>query len=104
VSQVSRAMKMLKATCIEAMDQPCFAAMGLTKSVHPYCRLAIITMLKIAQASIVHRVPLIAIGRESSCAVTAIVFPPRFLNYRSRNRRGGLGRGGHVSFRGTLVF
>ena len=44
VSHVSRAMKIAKATWIEAIDQPCALLIGLTKSVQPYCRLAIITM------------------------------------------------------------
>ena len=44
VSQVSSAMKIEKATWIEAIDQPCALLIGLTNSVQPYCRLAIIIM------------------------------------------------------------
>ncbi len=44
VSQVSSAMKIAKANWIEAIDQPCALLIGLTNSVQPYCRLAIITM------------------------------------------------------------
>ncbi len=44
VSQVSSAMKIAKATWIDAIDQPCALLIGLTNSVQPYCRLAIITM------------------------------------------------------------
>jgi len=44
VSQVSSAMKTANANWIEAIDQPCALLIGLTNSVQPYCRLAIITM------------------------------------------------------------
>src|SRR6185312_7990363 len=44
VSQVSSAMKTLKATWMAATDQPCLAAIGCTNSVQPYCRLAIMIM------------------------------------------------------------
>src|SRR5215469_4295402 len=37
-------MKMLNATWISAMLQPCAFCIGLTNSVHEYCRLAISTM------------------------------------------------------------
>src|SRR5262249_36769182 len=41
VSHVSSAMKIENATWIEAIDQPCALFIGLTNSVQPYCRLAI---------------------------------------------------------------
>src|ERR1700722_9167972 len=44
VSQVSVAMKMLNATWISAMVQPCAWWIGLTNRVQAYCRLAISTM------------------------------------------------------------
>src|SRR6202043_1034804 len=44
VSQVSSAMKIANANWIEAIDQPFALLIGLTNSVQPYCRLAIITM------------------------------------------------------------
>ena len=44
VNQVSSAMKIAKANWIEAIDHPCALLIGLTNSVQPYCRLAIITM------------------------------------------------------------
>src|SRR5271156_1788007 len=44
VSQVSSAIKIAKANWIEAIDQPFALLIGLTNSVQPYCRLAIITM------------------------------------------------------------
>jgi len=37
-------MKMANANWIDAIDHPCALLIGLTNSVHPYCRLAIITM------------------------------------------------------------
>src|SRR5712675_1031974 len=43
-SQVSVSTKIVNATWIEARPQWYFWSMGLTNSVHPYCRLAIITM------------------------------------------------------------
>ena len=52
VSQVSSAMKMLKANWMAAMDQPCALLIGLTNSVHPYCRLAIITMQMMTAAEL----------------------------------------------------
>ena len=50
VSQVSSAMKIAKANWIDAIDQPCALLIGLTNSVQPYCRLAIITMQMMAMA------------------------------------------------------
>src|SRR3974390_3203176 len=44
VSQVSSAIKIENATWIEVIDQPCALLIGLTNSVQPYCRLAIIIM------------------------------------------------------------
>ena len=44
VSQVSSAIKIAKANWIDVIDQPCALLIGLTNSVQPYCRLAIITM------------------------------------------------------------
>ena len=39
------------------MDQPCALLIGLTNRVHPYCRLAIITMQTMQQMSLIQRVP-----------------------------------------------
>ncbi len=44
VSQVSSAMKMLKAIWMSATTQPWALFIGPTNNVQPYCRLAIITM------------------------------------------------------------
>ena len=54
VSQVSSATKMLKATWIEAIDQPCAALIGRTNSVQPYCRFAIMIMQMTPAMSWVH--------------------------------------------------
>src|SRR5258708_7169976 len=62
VSQVSRAIKIVNASVIAARVSKChqrkskFQALcasliGLTKSVHPYCRLAIITMQMMQEIS-----------------------------------------------------
>ena len=55
VSHVSSAMKMLNASWIEAIDQPCALLIGLTKSVQPYCRLAISTMQMMPKMSWLQR-------------------------------------------------
>src|SRR6516225_2614600 len=44
VSQVSSAMKIENANWMDAIDQPCALFIGLTNSVQPYCKLAIIIM------------------------------------------------------------
>src|ERR1700744_6033077 len=56
VSQVSSAMKILKASWISAMDQPWALLIELTKSVQPYCKLAISTMQTMPTVSCVQRV------------------------------------------------
>src|SRR5579863_3344100 len=56
VSHVSSAMKMLNASWISAIDQPCALLIGLTKRVQPYCRLAISTMQITPTISCVQRV------------------------------------------------
>src|ERR1700688_1524650 len=56
VSHVSSAMKTAKATWIEGIDQPCALLIGLTNNVHPYCRLAIITMQMMQNVSWTQRV------------------------------------------------
>src|ERR1700680_3409945 len=64
VSQVSSAMKMLNASWISAIDQPCALLIGLTNSVQPYCRLAISTMQVMPTMSWVHRVAADAIASD----------------------------------------
>ena len=71
VSQVSSAMKIAKANWIEAIDQPCALLIGLTNSVQPYCRLAIITMQMMAQMSCRQRVACAAEALDSTIVVVA---------------------------------
>jgi hypothetical protein len=51
MSQVSVSTKIVKAHWIAAISHPYFAAIGLTKSVQLYCRLAIIVMHSTPRAS-----------------------------------------------------
>src|SRR5689334_23497191 len=67
-SQVSVNTKMLKATCIEARPQWYFVSIGPTKSVQPYCRLAIIVMQMMPRTSITQRTP----GGRIDCEVALI--------------------------------
>src|ERR1041385_596945 len=50
--------------------------MGLTNSVQPYCRLAIITMQMMPNSNWAHRVPLDAPTRADVCEATDILFLP----------------------------
>src|ERR1700694_4029621 len=54
-SHVSVNTKIVKATCIAALVHPCLSAMGLTNSVQPYCRFAIIAMQTMPITSCIHR-------------------------------------------------
>src|SRR3974377_1978160 len=56
VNHVSSAMKIKKATWIEAIEQPCALLIGLTNSVQPYCRLAIMIMQATQIARKPHRI------------------------------------------------
>ena len=47
--------KIVNATWMAARVQPYFSEIGLTNSVHPYCRLAIIAMQTMPIASCPHR-------------------------------------------------
>src|ERR1700744_4166757 len=73
VSQVSSAMKIENANWIDASDQPCALLIGLTKSVQPYCRLAISTMQMMQTMSCVQRVVEEATAPDSSAAVEEAV-------------------------------
>src|SRR5574340_251562 len=72
VSQVSQSTKIENATWIAARVQPNFCDIGLTKSVQPYCRLAIIAMQMIPMTSCDHRFfnPVFCIGSCVSVAFT----------------------------------
>src|SRR5262249_51838373 len=75
-SQVSKRTKIVNATWISVLDHPNFSLIGLTNSVHPYCRLAIITMQMIPMNTCIQRY---AGGRWMSGAAVstcAISSPP----------------------------
>src|SRR5579862_4837393 len=69
VSQVSSAMKIANANWIEAIDQPFALLIGLTNSVQPYCRLAIITM----QMTQIARLPQRAVDELNASGFTLAV-------------------------------
>src|SRR5271170_8155204 len=75
VSQVSRAMKTAKANWIDAMDQPWALLIGLTNSVHPYCRLAIITMQMMTKINWLQR-DVMAVGTATGAVLMEVMFPP----------------------------
>src|ERR1700752_255341 len=75
VSQVSSAMKIEKANWIDAIDQPWALFIGLTNSVQPYCRLAIIIMQTTQIARKPQRNPETPSARTTFDAVV-ITFPP----------------------------
>src|SRR6266853_3452424 len=54
-NQVSVNTKMVKATWIAALVQPYLSAIGLTNSVQPYCRFAIIAMQTMPMTNCIHR-------------------------------------------------
>src|ERR1035441_2575316 len=79
VSQVSRAMNIAKANWIEAMDQPCALLIGLTNSVQPYCRLAIITMQMMLNIRLIQRVPSEANPGAFAVEIVVIFSLPKYL-------------------------
>src|SRR5215470_1040585 len=68
--------------------------MGLTKSVHPYCRLAIITMQTMPKPSCAQRVPSDAVACVDSSVVDVVVISVPVacfeVCYRSLGRRSGV--------------
>src|ERR1700722_7238424 len=76
VSQVSSAIKMLNASWISAIDQPCALLIGLTNSVQPYCRLAISTMQMMPTMSCAQRVVEEAVASDLSAAVEEAIINP----------------------------
>src|SRR5512137_725510 len=69
---------MVNATWIAARENPYLSVIGLTNSVQPYCRLAIITMQMIPMNNCIHRY---AGGRSTSgvgAFVSAMSPPGRF--------------------------
>ena len=86
VSHVSSAMKMLNATWIDAIDQPCALLIGLTKSVQPYCRLAISTMQMMPKMSWPQRVAADADASDSMVVDVPVISlrpqPSATANYK----------------------
>src|SRR5215472_12113764 len=72
---------MVKATWIAARPQWYFWSMGLTNSVQPYCRLAIITMQMMPKISCPQRVASDAVARVGTvvAVVVDILLPPLVL-------------------------
>src|SRR5215813_11432763 len=82
-NQVSVRTKMVKATWIAARPQWYFWSIGLTNSVQPYCRLAIITMQMMPKISWPHRVASDAVARSTGALdATAMIFLPAYLASR----------------------
>src|ERR1700752_3009233 len=80
VSQVSSAMKIEKANWIDAIDQPWALLIGLTNSVQPYCRLAIIIMQTTQVASSPQRNAEVLSARTTPDAVViTLPSPETFL-------------------------
>src|SRR6202035_686956 len=88
VSQVSSAMKMVNAIWIAARESKrhprksnpqvaCASRIGLTNSVHPYCRLAIITMQTMTDTNWAQRVVLDSVDRSDAEAAIVIVASSR---------------------------
>src|SRR5579863_9407165 len=78
VSHVSRAMKIANATWIEAMVQPCALLIGLTNSVQPYCKLAIIIMQMMIIIRLTHRTEP-EFGGVATVAVPDTLNPPTVI-------------------------
>src|SRR3984885_15919321 len=76
VSQVSSAIKMLNASWISAIDQPCALLIGLTNSVQPYCRLAISTMQMMPTMSCAQRVLEKVAASDLTAAIEEAVINP----------------------------
>src|SRR5581483_7236526 len=83
VSQVSSATKVLNATWMLATSQECALAIGLTKKVQPYCRLAIIAMQMTPMISCIHRKPLEIPWPGAFAAVTVIMSLPMRASFES---------------------
>src|SRR5579872_692088 len=73
VSQVSNAMKRLNATWMLAISQLCAFAIGGTKNVQPYWRLAIIAMQMTPTISCIQRKPFDTPWLGALAAVAVIV-------------------------------
>jgi len=88
VNHVSSAMKIEKATWIEAIDQPCVLLIGLTNSVQPYCRLAMIIMQTTQIARKPQRTPETLSARtkfEVVVVIVSVLPAPAFFVYITRS-------------------
>src|SRR5262245_66459640 len=72
-NQVSVRTKMVNATWIAARPQWYFWSIGVTNSVQPYCRLAIITMQMMPKISWPQRVASDAVARDEMTSVVLVV-------------------------------
>src|SRR5580693_4791752 len=81
VSQVSSAIKILNASWISAIDQPCALLIGLTNRVQPYCRLAISTMQAMPTTSWVQRVVEDAIASDLIDVDEIVIFSPLGVSF-----------------------
>src|SRR5215471_18910629 len=81
VSHVSRAMKMVNATWIPATVHVAWASFsGLTNSVQPYCRLAIMIMQTMTDSNCVQRVAFDACAPTPAVLVLAtLIFHPNVV-------------------------
>ena len=79
VSHVSSAIKMLKASWIDAIDQPCALLSGLTNSVQPYCRLAISTMQTMTAINCTQRMVFTDVFVPIPTLLATLMFRPREL-------------------------
>ena len=70
---------MVKATWIAALVQPYLSAIGLTNSVQPYCRFAIIAMQTMPMNSCIQRYDAgrVAILLNVPASASVVIFPPR---------------------------
>src|ERR1035437_3078842 len=78
ISQVSTSTKIVKATWMAGLAQPCLSAIGLTNSVQPYWRFAIIDMQTMPTTSCHHRPPRGGTA-VTARAVTISLIRPLFL-------------------------
>src|ERR1035437_706240 len=75
ISQVSTSTKIVKATWMAGFAQPCLSAIGLTNSVHPYWRFAIIDMQTMPTTSCHHRPPRGGPAAEARLVTISLIRP-----------------------------
>src|SRR5438477_9684924 len=93
-SQVSVNTKIVNATWIAARPQWYFWSIGLTNSVQPYCRLAIITMQMMPKINWPQRVASDAVARDEIASVVLVVtvssIPALLIEQYARRRASSL--------------